>query len=500
MKHYLSGGLRNGANLLKDWLIIVRWCGWLPIAAGALAGYALPPLGWPWLMWIALLPLWRFGPGGGALWGAAAVLVSHRWLLALHPLTWLGVPAVLSLPLVLLLLLICAAAAALLVAMWCGVVQWLGPRHLYSACFAALLWGLMEVLLAKGPLFWLGLGAAALPGDRPLAGLAAFGGAGFLAAVQLIISWLLWRQAWPLLLFVVLTAHGLGAAALALNSDVGSSQKLQLEVVQPALPTREKFNWEMQQRQRYLLGDAIREAEADGSAAVVLPEGALPEGEQPNSKNVAVISGGFRRDGIEDRSSLLWFPAGNQKPKSWLDKHRLVPIGEWVPGGEWLQWSGLSAVGGLQPGSGSRLLNLPNPIGPIAGAICYELADGSSLATAVKEGAEWILTVANLDPYPLQLQQQFLALAQLRAIETGRWLLSVGNTGPTAVLDATGQKWKELEFKKPDIATMKLKRRTKLTFYDQFNQLPLLLMLAISACGWLWFSRSLRRGPLLNHK
>ena len=177
-----------------------------------------------------------------------------------------------------------------------------------------------------------------------------------------------------------------------------------------------------------------------------------------------------------------------------------MPIGEWVPGGEWLQWSGLSAVGGLQPGNGSRLLDLPNPIGPIAGAICYELADGSSLATAVKEGAEWILTVANLDPYPLQLQQQFLALAQLRAIETGRWLLSVGNTGPTAVLDATGKKWKGLEFKKPDIAAMKLKRRTKLTFYDQFNQLPLLSMLAISAGGWLWFSRSLQRGPLLNHK
>jgi len=491
MKHYLSGGLRNGANLLKDWLIIVRWCGWLPIAAGALGGYALPPLGWPWLMWIALLPLWRFGPGGGALWGAAAVLVSHRWLLALHPLTWLGVPAVLSLPLVLLLLLICAAAAALLVSIWCSLVQRLGPRHLCSACFAALLWGLMEVLLAKGPLFWLGLGAAALPGDRPLAGLAAFGGAGFVAAVQLMISWLLWRQAWPLLLFTVLAAHGFGAVALAFNSDVGSSQKLQLEVVQPALPTREKFNWEMQQKQRYLLGDAIRLAEADGSAAVVLPEGALPEGEHPNSKEVAVISGGFRREGIEDRSSLLWFPAGNQKPKSWLDKHRLVPIGEWVPGGEWLQWSGLSAVGGLQPGSGSRLLDLPNPIGPIAGAICYELADGSSLATAVKEGAEWILTVANLDPYPLQLQQQFLALAQLRAIETSKWLLSVANTGPTAVVDPSGLVINKLKADKSIVAAMILRRNKNISTYSRYGEKPIYIFLCVSAIG-IWRNKGIQ--------
>ena len=33
-----------------------------------------------------------------AVWGGLAVLTSHRWLLALHPLTWMGVPAVLSLP------------------------------------------------------------------------------------------------------------------------------------------------------------------------------------------------------------------------------------------------------------------------------------------------------------------------------------------------------------------------------------------------------------------
>ncbi|NCU91541.1 MAG: apolipoprotein N-acyltransferase [Synechococcaceae bacterium WB7_1B_046] len=489
MKQYLDSGLRNGGNLLKDWLIISKWWGWLPLGAGALAGVALPPLGWPWLLWIALLPLWRLGPRGGAVWGAAAVFVSHRWLLALHPLTWLGVPAVLSLPLVLLLLLICAAAAALLVALWCGLLQWLGPSRLSSACFAALLWGLTEVLLAKGPLFWLGLGAAALPGDRPLAGLAAFGGAGFVAAVQLMISWLLWRQAWPLLLFTVLAAHGFGAVALAFNSDVGISQKLQLEVVQPALPTREKFNWEMQQKQRYLLGDAIRLAEADGSAAVVLPEGALPEGEHPNSKDVAVISGGFRREGIEDRSSLLWFPAGNLKPKSWLDKHRLVPIGEWVPGGEWLQWSGLSAVGGLLPGNGSRLLELPNPLGPLAGIICYELADGSSIAAATREGAEWLLAVANLDPYPLQLQRQFLALAQLRAIETSKWLLSVANTGPTAVVDSSGLVINKLKSDKSIIETMNLRRNQNISTYSRYGEKPMYIFLIVSAIG-IWRNKS----------
>ena len=40
-------------------------------------------------------------PLASFLWGGAATLLSHSWLLALHPLTWLGVPEVLSLPIAL---------------------------------------------------------------------------------------------------------------------------------------------------------------------------------------------------------------------------------------------------------------------------------------------------------------------------------------------------------------------------------------------------------------
>ena len=163
-----------------------RW--WLALASGLLAGLALPPLGMPPLLWLALVPLWTLagsalGAWGGALWGAAAVLVSHRWLLGLHPLDWIGVPGPLSLPLVLLLLSLCALAGALLVALWVLLARRLDPRRFSSALLLAVGWGLVEVLLAKGPLFWLGLGAAALPGDRPLAGLAALGGGGLLAAL-----------------------------------------------------------------------------------------------------------------------------------------------------------------------------------------------------------------------------------------------------------------------------------------------------------------------------
>ncbi|MCP9923468.1 nitrilase-related carbon-nitrogen hydrolase, partial [Synechococcus lacustris] len=160
------------------------------------------------------------------------------------------------------------------------------------------------------------------------------------------------------------------------------------------------------------------------------------------------------------------------------------------------EWSGLSAVGGLQPGAASRLLVLPEPIGRLAAAICYEISDGEALARATSLGAEWLLTVANLDPYPIQLQKQFISLAQLRAIETGRWLVSVANTGPTAAVDPSGRVIKVLPSQKAGVGSIKIERISKQTLYVVFTEKPLLMLLVISALCCLRFNKSLRSDPL----
>ena len=466
---------------------------WLAGASGLLAGLALPPLGLPPLLWLGLAGLWAqpgsvIGARGGALWGGAAVLVSHRWLLGLHPLDWIGVPGPLSLPLAVLLLVICALAAAGLVALWVALAGRLDPRRLSSALLLSAGWGLAEVLLAKGPLFWLGLGAAALPGDRTLAGLAALGGCGLLAAVQLLLGWCLWRcctapqrQRWlAATAAALLLSHGLGAALL-LAAPAEGRQRERVLVLQPAIPTRQKFQWAQQQRFQQRLEAALLEARQRGAAVVLLPEGALGlEPQLEGGAAVELIGGGFHALELagepEQRSALLRFAQGERQASSWLDKHRLVPLGEWVPLAGLIRWSGLSAVGGLQPGTPSRLL--PRPAGAIAGAICYELSDGAALATATREGAGWLLASANLDPYPLMLQQQFQALAQLRAIETGRWLVSAANTGPSLLVNARGEVTASLASGRSATGVFDLPRLQGLTPYDRWGEAPLLLLLA----------------------
>ena len=473
------------------------WIG--ALLSGLLAGAALPPWGSPPLLWLTLVPLWALGPGPAALWAGAAVLLSHRWLLWLHPLDWIGVPLPLSLPLCLVLWLALGLLGAALVSLWRGVVGRLGAGRWSVALFGSALWGLGEVWMAKGPLFWLGLGSVALPGDRALAGLAQWVGAGGLAAVQLLLAWGLWRLlaawwegrrglwrgglAW---LLAVALLHGLGWQQLqrsALADPV--APWLSVLVLQPDIPTREKFSWTQQRALERRLREAQAKAEAQGADLLVLPEGALALGQGlPASGAVEVLGGGFRQEGIELRSSVLRFPPGELEAEGAIDKHRLVPLGEWVPGGSLLRWAGLSAVGGVEPGPASRLLRRPS--GDLAVAICYEIADGAGLIGASQAGAGWILASANLDPYPRLLQQQFQALAQLRAIEASRWLVSAANSGPSLVVRPDGGLGASLAPMQPGTLLVRLQLRSGGTLYGRLGEWPLLL----AAAGGIVASRS----------
>ncbi|MFN5465520.1 MAG: nitrilase-related carbon-nitrogen hydrolase, partial [Cyanobacteriota bacterium] len=133
----------------------------------------------------------------------------------------------------------------------------------------------------------------------------------------------------------------------------------------------------------------------------------------------------------------------------------------------------------IEAGAPSRLLE--RPAGSIGVAICYEIADGQALAEASRAGARWLLASANLDPYPLTLQSQFQALAQLRAMESGRWLVSAANTGPSLLVDPAGRVAAALAPGRPSTRLLVVPGSERLTPYLRGGEAPLLGLIAVGA-------------------
>jgi apolipoprotein N-acyltransferase len=94
-----------------------------------------------------------------------------------------------------------------------------------------------------------------------------------------------------------------------------------------------------------------------------------------------------------------------------------------------------------------------------------------------------LLASANLDPYPAQLQRQFAALAQLRAIETSRWLVSAANTGPSLAVDPAGVVRQQLPAGEAATLPVQVQPRYSLSFYGRWGELPLLLVALAGGLG-----------------
>lgn len=122
------------------------------------------------------------------------------------------------------------------------------------------------------------------------------------------------------------------------------------------------------------------------------------------------------------------------------DKVRIVPFGEFVPLRGLIEWSGLGdGIPAREVIQGTEPPVLDTPVGPVGVSISWEgfferrardsVANGAQLLTNPTNGASYWLT---------QVHTQQVASNQLRAIETDRWVLMVGPTGMSAVVEPDG--------------------------------------------------------------
>jgi apolipoprotein N-acyltransferase len=224
-------------------------------------------------------------------------------------------------------------------------------------------------------------------------------------------------------------------------------------MVQPNLAQDIKLNWS--EKSVYQSLDQLREQSKDlwKNDWVIWPEAAIPTAltfhsalpflEEMNgiaSENQAALFTGVIYDD-EEKNKYYNSIVGLGSGYGFYHKRRLVPFGEYVPLENQLR--------GL-----IEFFNLPTSfihLGPqeqhgliakgirISPAICYEIAYPDLIAQSAKE-TQVLLNINNLGWFLDSIQsKQFMQMAQMRALETGRYLIYNTNNGPSAIIDNKGK-------------------------------------------------------------
>lgn len=428
----------------------------LSLLLPVLAGFAAALGQAPWGLWYVALPAFAIGIGVIArasrpFWVALAFGTAH-FAVSLH---WIVEPFLVDAAATGWMAPIALVAIALGFGLFWAIAGSLGRRLTGAPLGVALALAAVELLrsyvLTGFP--W------ALPGHvliaSPALPTASFVGAhglglAVLLGAALIVSQGTVRRAGGLALWVL--PLGLGAA-MPPAPDVANDAPV-VRLIQPNAPQHQK--WDPDFRQVFFRrGLAATAAAPDGPAPalVVWPETALPEllrfsetvrpmisraaGGQP------VLVGAQRYDDDRrPRNSLVMLTGEDGEIAQVHDKYRLVPFGEYLPFEAALNSIGIGAfaaqlAGGYAPGDGPVLIDVPG-LGQVLPLICYEAIFPQELRRLDRPRAimhltndAWFGTFAG--------PQQHLALAQLRAAESGLPLLRAANTGVSAAIDARGQ-------------------------------------------------------------
>ncbi len=188
-------------------------------------------------------------------------------------------------------------------------------------------------------------------------------------------------------------------------------------------------------------------------------------------------------------NDLIFFnPDGS--PEQVYRKRQLVPFAEFLPGADWLRrlpFAGL--VSNFASGDDSRPVGARLRVGPM---ICWEAVFSDLAQTQAAQGARFF-AVATDDAWfgdsdgPYAQAQ----IAQLRAIETGRWIVRAAATGISGIVAPDGQWQARSDLDAPAVVTGTI-GEPQPTVYSRLGPWPLGIVLGLLAAGALASSAARR--------
>jgi apolipoprotein N-acyltransferase len=429
------------------------------LAASALSGVILslanPPADLGWIAFLAMIPLlWAVGgvrrPRRGALFGAVFGLVYYgallRWLLPFGLIAWL--------PLV--------ASQAAYAAMFGALLPllWRSDRPFRSAFLAAGLWTVIDWVRGVWPIggfTWGGLGYTQ-HGDGfllPLASVTGVWGVTFVVlAVNAVLLAALLRLRSGRRVAVAAVGAGvvltLAPAAIPVPSATGP--RLDVAVVQGNVPLALASDRLLQTTE--VVRNQIRlhrRLASDPPHLAVWPENSLYDDPAENLDLGASVAEAIRSVGSPtlvggiarapgDRfynQALLYSERGRIAGR--YTKIHLVPFGEYIPFRSVLGWTDRYRRGNalLAGGHQIRLFRVHGM--EIGSPICFENVFPDLFRRFVAEGANVMIVTTNDSSFLFSpASREHVIMSQLRAVETGRWIVQGAISGESAIVRPDG--------------------------------------------------------------
>jgi apolipoprotein N-acyltransferase len=181
---------------------------------------------------------------------------------------------------------------------------------------------------------------------------------------------------------------------------------------------------------------------------------------------------------LETRSYYNAMVSVGAKPGHYFKRH-LVPFGEYLPLRPIFGW--VLDILQIPLSDFARGENSQEPIKAagyaVASSICYEDVFGNESRDALPQAA-YLVNVTNDAWFGNSMApHQHAQMAQMRALEAGRWLLRATNTGVTAVISPQGRIIKQAPLFQQAAITAEIIPMSGATPYIRFGDTPVLVLL-----------------------
>lgn len=254
-------------------------------------------------------------------------------------------------------------------------------------------------------------------------------------------------------------------AILYCCKDITEGERIKIACVQGNISSSEKWDVTSNEKTLQAYKKYTEQAAKDGAQIVVWPETAIPYDISDThsfyaeifsrlavENEIYLMVGAYVSDEQENllNSLICYTPKGEQIDTVYSKRH-LVPFGEYVPLRPLIEAlipplaNLVLSSDDIYAGEGAQIIETEEGIG-LGGLICFDSIYEELTLESVREGAELICLSTNdswfIDSAALYMHN---AQAQIRAIESGRYIARAANTGISTVINSRGEVISELD-------------------------------------------------------